>query len=245
MHDLLIHGMLFAAAMLQGVTGIGFALIAGPVLLLALDGAVAVPITAVLTWMLSLLLIAGAARSVDRALLARFMLASVAAAPIGLAMLLAANPAALKLLAGAVIGLLTIVMLWGAAAKASKPGARSDYAAGALAGAMGGALAILGPPVALRMTAQNVPKTRNRATVLAYFVLVYPVVFLGHSLIGVGGGGALASAMSYAPASVAGAVVGWLLTPHVSEALFRRIVALVLISTTASLIVDGLSDIGG
>lgn len=244
--DVIVHGLLFAAALLQGVTGIGYALIAGPVLLLALDDAAAVPITAALCWMLSVLLIPGAARFADRRMLLRFIVASVAASPLGLALFLVADPPALKLMAGVVIGALTAAMLSNAAAFASAPGARDDYAAGAVAGAMGGALSILGPPISLRMTAQRMPKARNRATVLAYFVLVYPVVFCGQSLISGGDGtAALTQALGYTPATIAGAIGGWLLAPLVSEALFRNVVVAILILTTASLIVDGLWSIAG
>lgn len=243
--EIAVHGLLFAAALLQGVTGIGYALIAGPVLLLALNSEVALPITAALTWMLSVLLIPSAVRFIDRALLTRFVLASLAAAPLGLALLLIATPAVLKLLAGVVIGGLTFAMLSGARSAAASPGAKGDYAAGAVAGAMGGALSILGPPISLRMTAQRTPKSVSRGTVLAFFVLIYPAIFLGQSSIGDGGALALGEALGYAPATTAGAVAGWALAPHVSEALFRKIVVAVLICTTASLIVDGLRSLAG
>lgn len=243
--DIVVHGLIFAAAFLQGVTGIGYALIAGPVLLLALNDAAAVPITAALTWMLSLLLIPSAARFADRRLLARFILASLAAAPIGLTLIVFATPEALKLLAGAVIGALTLVMLSQAATALAAPNARNDYAAGALAGAMGGALSILGPPISLRMTAQRVPKARSRATVLVYFGLIYPVVFLGQTVLIGSGGAALDGALAYAPATAAGALVGWLAAPAVSEAAFRKIIIVILILTAASLIVDGLRNLGG
>lgn len=237
-----VHGLLAAAAFLQGVTGIGFALIAGPVLLLALNDGVAAPITALLTLAISVLLLPGAWRAVDRTLFLRFITAALLALPLGFLLFAVASPTLLKLIAGLVIGGLTAAMITGASAASASPGRAGDAAAGALGGALGGALSILGPPLSLRMTALGLPKAVNRGTVIAFFVASYPVVFAGQSLLGAGGAGDTAfRALAYAPATLLGAVAGQLAASRVSEAFFQRLVQLVLIAMAASLILDSLS----
>jgi uncharacterized membrane protein YfcA len=237
--QLLAHGALFAAGLLQGVTGIGFALIAGPVLLLALDAGAAAPISALLCCAVALSLAARSWRHIAPRLLARFAVAAVCAAPLGLALLASATVPILKLAAGAALAAMTALMLAGRRRAAAGPALPGDLAAGAVAGALGGALSILGPPIALRMAARGVENAVNRATVQAFFVLLYPPLFLAQSAVLGAGAPTLGQVLAYVPASLFGAAAGHALAGRVSAALFRRLVIAVLIVTAAALILDG------
>lgn len=238
--EIAVQLLVAAAAFLQGVTGIGFALIAGPVLLMALDDGSALQITALLNLLIAALLAPAVFSRVDWPLLKRFATAALVAFPFGLGLYAIASPDALKLTAGAVVGLLTVMMLLGAGPQATPPDHRVDWLAGGIAGALGGALSMLGPPVSLRMAAQKIEKHRNRATVLAFFVIGYPLVFWGQALVTKFSMEPVWGTLNYAPATFVGAIGGQIAVRHVSEVFFRRLVIIVLLATAASLITDAL-----
>jgi len=238
--EIAVQLLVTTAAFLQGVTGIGFALIAGPVLLMALDDGSALQITALLNLLIAGLLAPAVFSQVDCAFLKRFATAAVVAFPFGLGLFATASPDVLKLTAGVVVGLLTLMMIMGAGAHAAAPGRGVDWLAGGIASALGGALSMLGPPVSLRMAAQKIEKHRNRATVLAFFVAGYPLVFLGQALVTKISAEPLWGTLNYAPATLVGAIGGRIAVQHVSEVFFRRLVMVVLMATAASLIVNAL-----
>jgi len=84
--EILVQLLVAAAAFLQGVTGIGFALVAGPVLLMALNDASALQITALLNLLIALVLAPSVAGRADMTLLKRFGAAALIALPFGLAL---------------------------------------------------------------------------------------------------------------------------------------------------------------
>ncbi|MEO1505436.1 MAG: sulfite exporter TauE/SafE family protein [Pseudomonadota bacterium] len=241
--EILVQLLVAAAAFLQGVTGIGFALVAGPVLLMALNDASALQITALLNLLIALVLAPSVAGRADMTLLKRFGAAALIALPFGLALFALASPSILKLVAGVVVGGLTIAMIRGARGGTIKTDARGDWMAGGLAGALGGALSMLGPPISLRMAARRIEKSRNRATVLAFFVVGYPLVFVGQSLATEFSADPLWGTLIYAPATLIGAFAGQFAVKHVSELFFRRLVMVVLLATAVSLIIDAMRSV--
>ena len=84
MNPILVHAVIFAGAFLQGVTGIGFALIVAPVLLLALNDHSAFQIAALLSLFIAIVMIPVFFREVDRVLLRRFSVSALLIMPLGL-----------------------------------------------------------------------------------------------------------------------------------------------------------------
>lgn len=149
----------FGASALQSATGIGFGVIAGPVLLIVLNSRAAIQISIGLSLMIAAVLVPSLWRNTDRLLLLRLLAGSAAGVPIGLAVFLSIGIDHLKLLAGLAV-LFTLVFLFrpGAGAKAAgavsagaetagakRPGKLEQILLGAISGVMSGSLAMPGP----------------------------------------------------------------------------------------------------
>ncbi|MEO0623086.1 MAG: sulfite exporter TauE/SafE family protein [Pseudomonadota bacterium] len=236
--EIVLHGVVAVAALLQGITGIGFALLAGPVILILRDDAASLQIISMLTLAIALMLMPVVHTHVDRRLFFRIALAAIIAMPLGLALYATADVAALKLGAGGLLAALLAVTHLGGAQWVPR-GRGTALAAGGVAGITGGALAMIGPPVSLYLTASGRAKNTARATVLAVFVPCYLVLIAGQAVATGFASATLIDAATFLPALALGTVGGHLAAGRVSERLFRQVVTVFLVATTVALILDG------
>lgn len=243
---IVVHLVLAAAAFMQGVTGIGFALIATPALLIALNDPAAVPIAGLLSLTIAIVMAPGTLGLVDRRLLWRFTTTALIFAPLGVLLYATASPTGLKLVAGATVGVLTLAIVFGVAAVLTTEGRPTDLTIGGVSGVLAGALGMPGPPASLRLTALNRGKERSRATIQAFFIIMYPLVVVAQTAASGGGADAVIGGLVYVPATLIGAFGGRYALDYVSERLFRNIVIVVLLATAASLVLDaGRGMVGG
>ena len=237
--DILLHAASAIAAFFQSVTGIGFGMIAGPFILMVLDDPAAVIISTLMSWLIALVLFPLTRHGVNWALTLRLLAGAVLGVPVGLLLLSLADIQMLKLGAGLAIALLTALLLFGAPGT-DKPGLPGDLLFGGLGGLFGGALAMPGPPAAIRASALGHPKTTVRASMMGFFVGIWPIVFTGQWIaIGISSE-TLWNALSLVPATLAGLAVGHYAASRVSEAFFRRVVIVLLFATAASLLGDAI-----
>jgi uncharacterized membrane protein YfcA len=116
------------------------------------------------------------------------------------------------------------------------PGPAGDVAFGVLAGALGGCLAIPGPPAALRMTGLAHPKTVVRATMVSFFCAVWPMIFLAQLSVLSIGAETWWNAATLVPGTLVGLALGNWAASRVSESFFRRMVIVFLLAAAASLL---------
>jgi uncharacterized membrane protein YfcA len=229
-----------AAAALQSATGIGFGIIAGPILLVVLNDGSAIQVSILLNLLIAGLLTPTLWRSVDRALLMQLVVGLVAGTPVGVLLFLAMDIVLLKL-AAAVAVMLTLVL---AVRNHRRSGERTLSATGkserrsigAIGGLMGGSLGIPGPVPAAWMSANGYGKDAIRATILAMFVVAY-TLSLGLQLGMVGiDAETFYLAMKLAPATLFGIFAGRVLNRHLTEETFRKILWAVLSGTVILLL---------
>lgn len=237
MGDVLLHIASLIAAFFQSVTGVGFGMIAGPVILIVLEDPAAVAISTCLSWLIAVCLFPILRQGTDGTMMLRLLMGAAMGLPLGLWVWGAAGILTLKLLAGITIGTLTAMMLFGAPGMRT-PGLPADLAFGALGGFFGGCLAMPGPPAALRMTGIGAEKTVSRATLVSFFMGVWPLIFAGQALTRGISASTLSNAAMLVPATIAGIVLGNYAASRVSEAFFRRLVVGFLILTAAGLLAD-------
>ncbi|MEM7743472.1 MAG: sulfite exporter TauE/SafE family protein [Pseudomonadota bacterium] len=236
---LILQAATLLAAFFQSATGIGFGMIAGPVILIVLDDPAAVVISTAMSWLIALCLFPGLRRGTDLAMLGRLSLGAALGILPGLALLATVDIETLKLLAGVVIGLLTALIVFGAPGM-TRPGLGGDLIAGALGGLFGGCLAMPGPTAAIRMNGLGFEKRTVRATMVSFFVCIWPIILLGQWLsVGVSAETAN-NALRLVPATLAGLVLGNYAAARLGETLFRRMVIAFLVLTSVSLIAGGL-----
>jgi uncharacterized membrane protein YfcA len=172
---------IFAAALLQGASGFGFALIAVPLFLLLLDPAGAIQLVVILTVVLSAAVVPSLWRAIDPGLLLRLALGSLAGLPLGLLAFRLADPVAMRAAIGAVILASAVLLALLPRRRAGALFATSrflDCAAGAASGITTALFGISGPPLMIYLLLGGVSAARLRATLLSFFFLCYAVTII-------------------------------------------------------------------
>ena len=181
-----LAGTTFAAALLQAVSGFGFAVLAVPLYLLLVDPAQAVQLAIIVSTALSFAVVSGLRRTVAPALLLRLSAGSLAGLPIGLFSFRHADRLLVRLGAGATI-LAFAVMMAGFRFRGGRPWAplartqTGDLAAGAVAGVATALVGMAGPPVLIYLLLAGTAAQTVRATLLAFFALSYGVTVASHA----------------------------------------------------------------
>ena len=177
-----------AAALLLATNGFGFAVIAVPFFLLLMPADRAIQLVIILSLAVSLMMIPRLRDVIDSRLLLRLTVGSIIGLPVGLVVFGYSDPLIVRLAAGAIIALFAAMLGWnryrrGPPQVAMRPG--FDLGAGAVAGIATGLVGMPGPPVMIYLMLTAAPMRAVRATLVAFFALVYAatllsdVIFLG------------------------------------------------------------------
>ncbi|MCZ6524024.1 MAG: sulfite exporter TauE/SafE family protein, partial [Alphaproteobacteria bacterium] len=238
---LALHAAVLAAALFQAATGIGFGILAGPIILMVMNSGSAVQVTILLSLLIAVVLAPTLYRRADKNLLRRLLAGTLAGLPIGIVVFVQVSVDLLKLLAGLAVlfmalsatGLLRQEPLSGKAR-----GARvKDYGIGVLSGAMSASLAMPGPVAAAHMSSLAYAKDTIRATILVMFVFSYSAAIAFQAvLVGVSGE-TLSLAATLVPATLIGILLGRISVGWIGERGFRRLISIVLFATSISLLV--------
>jgi len=234
----------FFAATVQAATGFGFAIIAVPFFLLIMGSLSAIQVTAVISFVISLVLIPRLLKDAPGRLLLHMVIGSTIGFPIGLAAFKAADLTSVKIVVGVLITAFALVLLArelrirssdSRFPSAGGPGyvARpfTEIAIGIVSGTMGMALAMPGPVVVLYLLARHAGKQISRAATLLLFGFSYGAISLVHTLWGGMTGGSWLLAAELTPFVAAGAVLGHYATRYLSEHHFRTAVLAILIAS--------------
>lgn len=236
---LAVIAVVLVAALLQAATGMGFGILAGPILLIVMGDTAAIQVTIVLSTIPSLILVR---RSLD-----------------------AADPALLKhLLGGAAVGLVVGALIfatatvtdltWGAAAAVLAMAVLSTgvherrvtvrrnsvtgrLLTGLMSGVMTATLAMPGPPVAAWASATGLDKARTRATLLIVALVCYPAALALQGLVEGVSERVVDECLWLAAPVVAGTFLGQVIAGRVPERLFRKLVTVLLVLVALALVV--------
>jgi uncharacterized membrane protein YfcA len=234
-HFLILNIAVFGAAALQSATGIGFGVIAGPVLLIALNSGSAIQISIILNLLIALILVPSLWQQADRQLLTRLLIGLAIGSPVGLLIFLNMDIVVLKAFAGLAVAFTLFLILRNNRAPSHAPmlAAKNSeqISIGVLSGIMGASLAMPGPIPAAWMSARRFSKETIRATILMMFVFAYVVALaLQFGLAGIGADTMRLSA-TLAPSTIVGILVGRLLVSRVTEQTFHYLLVIILAST--------------
>ncbi len=181
-----LAGTTFAAALLQAVSGFGFAVLAVPLYLLFVDPAQAVQLAIILSTALSFAVVPGLRRTIAPALLLRLSVGSLIGLPIGLFAFRYADRLLVRLVVGATIVAFAVLMaaFRRRGGQSWTPFARThdrDLAAGAVAGVATALVGMAGPPVLIYLLLAGTAAQTVRATLLAFFALSYGATVASHA----------------------------------------------------------------
>ena len=236
---LILNIAVFGAAALQSATGIGFGIIAGPILLIYLNDGSAIQISIVLNLLIALVLAPSLRQQADRQLLSRLLIGLAIGSPVGLLIFLNMNIVFLKAFAGLAVAYTLFVILRSNRAPSHAPTlatkSTEQISIGVMSGIMGASLAMPGPIPAAWMSTKGFSKETIRATILVMFVFAYVVALaLQFGLAGIGADTMRLSAM-LAPSTIVGILVGRSLANRLTEQTFRYLLVIILASTAVIL----------
>jgi len=236
---LILNIAVFGAAALQSATGIGFGIIAGPILLIYLNDGSAIQISIVLNLLIALVLAPSLRQQADRQLLSRLLIGLSIGSPVGLLIFLNMNIVFLKAFAGLAVAYTLFVILRSNRAPSHAPTlatkSTEQISIGVMSGIMGASLAMPGPIPAAWMSTKGFSKETIRATILVMFVFAYVVALaLQFGLAGIGADTMRLSAM-LAPSTIIGILVGRSLANRLTEQTFRYLLVIILASTAVIL----------
>lgn len=236
---LILNLAVFAASTLQSATGVGFGVIAGPVLLVALHDGSAIQISIVLNLLIATLLAPSVWRDANSQLLQKLIIGLLIGSPLGYLVFLKLEFAWLKVLAGIAV-LFTLIMTARGSGRspqsqAASPGHAEQLSLGVVAGLMGASLAMPGPVPAGWMSFRGFSKTTIRATILLMFLAAYAFALaLQFTTSGVSADNWRLSVV-LAPATIGGVVAGRMLSRRISERVFHWML-LIILAVTATII---------
>lgn len=237
---LVLHLAVFAAALLQAATGIGFGIIAGPIILIVMNSGSAIQVSILLNLLIALVLAPALYRRADKALLVRLLWGTLGGMPLGILIFTQIGIDLLKLLAGFAVMFMALIIMgllkFNRDGAAPSDGRVPDLLVGVVSGAMCSSLAMPGPVVAARMMALGAAKETVRATVLVMFVFSYMAALAAQALMVGVSSDSLTLSASLAPATLVGVFVGRYCVAWISERGFRWILSIVLSVTALGLL---------
>jgi uncharacterized membrane protein YfcA len=210
----------FAAALLLATNGFGFAVLAVPFFLVLAPPGEGIPVIIIMSLGISLLVLPGLARSIDPQLLLRLTAGSLVGLGFGLVARAYTDLLVVRAVAGATIALFAAVLAWNrnrGLVRLIVRRPRYDLAAGAVAGVATAMVGMPGPPVMVYLMLAGATARLVRATLIAFFALVYAVTVAADTLWFGLAGREWAIAASLMPFAWVGGVVGLRLGDRIGE----------------------------
>ena len=234
-----LHAVVFVAAVFQTATGIGFALIAGPFLLIAMQDGSAIQISIMLNLLMSAVLAPTLVRHVHWPSLKVLSLGAVGGLPFGIVLFLWADLIALKLGAATIIALALLPFLRSPTFDQHQSRPWHGAVSGLVAGIMTAFAAMPGPAASFYLSGlQNLPRDVVRSTIYAFFVLTYGAALVLHSALYGVAGHTITFGIGLLPAVAAGMLAGIPLARRMAQNQFRIAVAATLLVTATTLVLS-------
>ncbi len=244
---LLLHVAVLIAALVQAATGIGFGLIAAPIILMVINAGAGIQVTILLSLLVAMILAPPLYKHSPKPLLARMALGTLIGLPIGIYVFKSVSINALKLGVGVCV-VLTAISAVRSSIRNRKgkhhPGNRLyDIVAGILSGAMSISLAMPGPLAVARMAVLALDKEAIRATSLVLFTFSYSAaIALQWAVVGISAE-TMSLTLSLTPAALVGIYIGRKSVAWISERTFLWLIAAILTITALSLLIHSLRDL--
>jgi uncharacterized membrane protein YfcA len=223
------------AALVQSISGFGFALISVPLMALLIDAKDAVVLASLFGLASSTVLVARSHEGVVWPVAGRMLAGAATGMPLGLVVLIAVEERTLRAIIAVAVLVFVTMLIGGVTVRGG--GRAVDLGAGFVSGVLNTSVSTNGPPLVLALQARRLAPPAFRGTI--------SVVFVGSSLVA---NALLLAAGRYsdevgrallvgAPALVAGWAVGGRLAPAVPAERFRSLVlALLLVSAASALV---------
>jgi len=230
-------------ATVQAATGFGFAIVAAPLFLIAMNSHAALQVLVVVHLVQTIMMLGGIWALVPRQMFKFLVAGALVGSPIGLLVFMYLDVNALKLTVGVLILLFTTLLIvreagWlgrrstdRTADGSSAEAAPSPLACltGAVSGAMTALLVMPGPPLMLHLSYQPLSHAHARALAVAFFGLCYLFVTALNTFWAGMGEGVWWLSLGLAPVVFIGTRLGLRLSRYLTQGGFRIAVLVLLV----------------
>lgn len=234
---MLAMAIIFISTFIRSAIGFGDALIAMPLLAMALGIQTATPLVAFAASTIAITILARNWRSVDIRSAWRLILLSLAGIPFGLVLLRVAPEYMVKAILGALLILYGLYSLMTPVLPRIR-GEKSAYIFGFIAGVLGGAYNTNGPPIVMYGLLRRWPPENFRATLQCYFLFTGLSILIGHGLAGLWTPLVLRLYLYSVPVIMLAIYAGGKINNHISGDFFSRVVYAFLIVIGALFIIS-------
>ena len=231
-----VVAILFVSTLTRSTLGFGDALIAMPLLVVTISVQIATPLVALMGFTIAITILARDWRDVDIKAAWRLIVSSLVGIPIGIMFLKGAPEQLVRGILGGVLilfGLYNLIspqlpkLEWQGFA----------YIFGLVAGVLGGAYNMNGPPIVIYTTLRRWPPGRFRATLQGYFFSSGVLILTSHALAGLWTPDVLRSFGYSLPFILLAVYLGGKLHTHIPRARFERFVYVFLVLIGVYLVV--------
>jgi uncharacterized membrane protein YfcA len=215
------------ACFIQAVAGFGLPMIAMPVLVTLFGIRTAVPLMAIIIFILQLFMIVRYREDLNIRTIWRISAAAILGIPIGV-LFLTRIPEAITV---TLLGLLLIIYVLYAGFKLPVPSLTNPlwaYLFGFIGGMGGGAYNMAAPPMIIYADTQRWEPKLFKGNLQGYFLIIGIVVILTHSLNGSITSSILQKSLIAVPFILLGAFLGFYLDRFINSAVFRKIVLILM-----------------
>jgi uncharacterized membrane protein YfcA len=242
-------------AVVQSATGFGFAIVAAPMFLAAMNSHAELQVLVVIHLVQTAMLLPGVWAMVPMRLFKALVVGAAVGSPIGLLFFMSLDVRALKLTVGILILLFTGLLIaremgWLARVFPTGPGAATTddemtsappsplaYVTGAISGGMTSLLVMPGPPLMLYLAGAPLPHAHARALAIAFFGLCYLFVTALNTFWAGMGEGVWLLALAMVPAVYLGTLAGRRIARHVTQGSYRvAVLALLVLSGVGAIL---------
>ncbi len=227
-----VAAVIVSAAVLQSISGFGFALIAVPLLAMLIGAKDAVAAASLFGMSSSIVQLAITRGSVRWPVAGRMVAGALVGMPLGLVVLLVVEERTLRVVIAVTV--LVFVAVIGSGVRLRGRGLALDVGAGFVSGVLNTSVSTNGPPLVLALQARELPPLAFRGTISATFVGSNVVAVALFAAAGRYTPDVLRSVGSGVPALLVGWLVGARLAPRFPAERFRALVLALLVATAAS-----------
>jgi uncharacterized membrane protein YfcA len=219
-----VAGVVFVAAFVRSALGFGDAVVAMPLLAMALGVRTATPLVAFMGPTISILILARSWQKVEFGTAGRLVAATLLGIPVGVYGLARLPEAPLKIALGLTILFYGVFGLARPHARLRREKRWMPWLLGASAGVLGGAYNTNGPPIVAYGMLRGWPPESFRATLQGYFLPTGLAILAGHGLAGLWTVTVLKSYIYCLPAILLGVFLGGLLNKKLTHEIFAKLV---------------------
>lgn len=225
------------AATVQSLTGFGFGMTAVPFLMLFFIPKYAVILSVVISFFSAFMLFMKIKKDTQWKLVKTFLLGAIMGLPFGIIIQNIFNVTMLKAIISIIICLLSLSMLFDVKFNIKSDHLKWKVGVGSISGILTGSMGLPGPPIVLFLSCIEMTKEKFKATVIAFFALVYLSTIVLYAFSGSLTPNIFVMGISYIPFAYLGINIGKKLFNKISQHKFKKMVlALLIIASIYSLI---------